>query len=154
MQPAPAITDATESAADQVIAAGFEHFYETLRRLTPRGPLSLTAASTLRRLERSGPHRLSELYAPEGISQPAMTQLVTRLEKEGLAERTADPTDGRAVVVSITAAGRAAVAHRRAVRAAALSELLQGLTPDEHEAVVAALPALEKLSTLAAARAT
>ncbi|MBL7257352.1 MarR family winged helix-turn-helix transcriptional regulator [Paractinoplanes lichenicola] len=149
MQPAPSITD-----ADAAIAAGFERFYETLRRLTPRGPLSLTAASTLRRLERSGPHRLSELYAPEGISQPAMTQLVTRLEKEGLAERTDDPTDGRAVVVSITDAGRAAVAHRRAVRAAALAELLQGLTPDEHAAVVAALPALEKLSDLAAERAT
>ncbi len=144
VQPVTAITQ-----EDAAIAAGFERFYETLRRLTPRGPLSLTAASTLRRLERSGPHRLSELYAPEGISQPAMTQLVTRLEKEGLAERTGDPNDGRAVVVSITEAGRAAVAHRREVRATALSDLLRGLTPAEHAAIVAALPALERLSDLA-----
>ncbi|WP_250028991.1 MarR family transcriptional regulator [Paractinoplanes maris] len=148
MQPATTTDD------DAAIAAGFEHFYETLRRLTPRGPLSLTAASTLRRLERSGPHRLCELYAPEGISQPAMTQLVTRLEKEGLAERTSDPNDGRAVVVSITEAGRAAVAHRRQVRAEALSELLRGLAPEEHAAVVAALPALERLSDLAAEQAS
>ncbi len=149
MQPASAITD-----EDAAVAAGFERFYETLRRLTPRGPLSLTAASTLRRLERSGPHRLSELYAPEGISQPAMTQLVTRLEKEGLAERTSDPNDGRAVVVSITDAGRAAVRERREVRARAVSELLQGLTPEEHATVLAALPALEKLNDLAAEQAT
>jgi DNA-binding MarR family transcriptional regulator len=141
-------------AEDAAVAAGFERFYETLRRLTPRGPLSLTAASTLRRLERSGPHRLCELYAPEGISQPAMTQLVTRLEKEGLAERTSDPSDGRAVVVSITEAGREAVSHRRRVRAEALSELLQGLTPEQYEAVVAALPALERLSDLATERAS
>ena len=143
MQPA---TDV--SAEDAAIAAGFERFYETLRRLTPREPLSLTAASTLRRLERSGPHRLSELYAPEGVSQPAMTQLVTRLEKEGLARRGDDPTDGRAVVVSITDAGRAAVARRREGRARALAELLRGLTPEEYAAVRAALPALERLSDL------
>jgi DNA-binding MarR family transcriptional regulator len=150
----PAITDQSLPAEDAAVAAGFERFYETLRRLTPRGPLSLTAASTLRRLERSGPHRLCELYAPEGISQPAMTQLVTRLEKEGLAERTSDPNDGRAVVVSITEAGREAVAHRREVRASALSELLHGLTPEQYETVVAALPALERLSDLAADRAS
>ena len=143
MQPATEI-----SAEDAAIAAGFERFYETLRRLTPREPLSLTAASTLRRLERSGPHRLSELYAPEGVSQPAMTQLVTRLEKEGLARRADDPTDGRAVVVSITDAGRAAVTRRREGRARALAELLRGLTPEEYAAVQAALPALERLSDL------
>jgi DNA-binding MarR family transcriptional regulator len=140
-----AVVASTEDAA---IAAGFERFYEVLRRLTPRTELSLTAASTLRRLERSGPHRLSELYVPEGVSQPAMTQLVTRLEKEGLAQRSSDPADGRAVVVSITEAGRAAVARRREGRAQALAGLLQRLPPAEHDAIVAALPALERLSGL------
>jgi DNA-binding MarR family transcriptional regulator len=139
---------------DAAIASGFERFFETLRRITPREELSLTAASTLRRLERSGPHRLCELYAPEGISQPAMTQLVTRLEKEGLAQRSSDPADGRAVVVSITEAGRSAVARRREGRAQALSGLLQGLNPGQHAAVVAALPALERLGDLVAEQPT
>ena len=135
---------------DARIAAGFERFYEAFRRLTPRQELSLTAASTLRRLERSGPHRLSELFGPEGVTQPAMTQLVTRLEKEGLAARGSDPADGRVVVVSITEAGRAAVARRREVRARALAELLGGLPPDDHAAILAAIPALERLSDLIA----
>jgi DNA-binding MarR family transcriptional regulator len=128
------------------IAAGFERFYEVFRRLTPREELSLTAASTLRRLERSGPHRLCELYTPEGITQPAMTQLVTRLEREGLAERSSDPADGRAVVVSITDAGRAAVARRREGRARALADLLAEVSDEDRAAIVAALPALERLS--------
>jgi DNA-binding MarR family transcriptional regulator len=135
---------------DAAVAAGFERFYEVLRRLTPREQLSLTAASTLRRLERSGPHRLCELHAPEGVSQPAMTQLVTRLERDGLAARGSDPEDGRAVVVSITDAGRAAVARRREGRARALSELLQQLPAADHAAIVAALPAMERLSDLLA----
>lgn len=139
---------------DAAIASGFERFFETLRRITPRQELSLTAASTLFRLERDGPHRLCELYAPEGITQPAMTQLVTRLEKEGLAERSSDPADGRAVVVSITEAGRAAVARRREGRTQALSGLLRALTPAEHAALVAALPALERLGDLVAEQPT
>jgi DNA-binding MarR family transcriptional regulator len=142
------------SAEDAAIVAGFERFYEVLRRLTPRSELSLTAASTLRRLERSGPHRLCELYAPEGVSQPAMTQLVTRLEKEGLAERGGDPADGRVVVVTITDAGRAAVARRREGRAQALSALMSGLSEPEYAAILAALPALERLSDLVAEQPT
>jgi DNA-binding MarR family transcriptional regulator len=143
---------ATSSGLDAAIAGGFEHLSEVLRRLTPRSELSLTAASTLRRLERSGPHRLCELHQPEGVTQPAMTQLITRLEREGLAERGDDPADGRAVIVSITEAGRAAVARRREGRARALAELLRGLSPQDHAAIVAALPALERLSALAEER--
>jgi DNA-binding MarR family transcriptional regulator len=142
------------SAEDIAIAGGFERFYDVLRRLTPRAELSLTAASTLRRLERSGPHRLCELYAPEGVSQPAMTQLITRLEKEGLASRGGDPDDGRAVVVTITEAGRAAVARRREGRTRALSALLNQLPAEDHAAIVAALPALERLSDLMAEQST
>jgi DNA-binding MarR family transcriptional regulator len=140
------------SSDDARIAAGFERFSEVLRRLTPRAELSLTAASTLRRLERSGPHRLSELSGPEGVTQPAMTQLVTRLEKDGLAVRSSDPADGRVVVVSITEAGRAAVARRREARARALAELLGSLSAEDHAAILAAVPALERLSDLVADR--
>jgi DNA-binding MarR family transcriptional regulator len=138
------------SQEDARIAAGFERFYDVLRRLTPREELSLTAASTLRRLERSGPHRLSELFGPEGVSQPAMTQLVTRLEKDGLAVRGNDPADGRVVVVSITDEGRAAVRRRRTGRAEALAMLLERLEPADHAALVAALPAMERLGDLMA----
>jgi DNA-binding MarR family transcriptional regulator len=131
-------------------AAGFERLFELLRRLTPREELSLTAASTLRRLEVHGPQRVSDLTAAEAVSQPAMTQLVTRLEKDGLAARGSDPTDGRVVVVSITDPGREAVRRRRDARAEALSALLRTLPADDRAAITAALPALNRLGDLAA----
>jgi DNA-binding MarR family transcriptional regulator len=135
---------------DAVIAAGFARLYDGLRRLTPRAGLSLTAASTLRRLSDAGPQRLCDLHAPEGVTQPAMTQLVTRLEKDGLAQRGGDPADGRVVVVSITDAGRAFVARRRANHAEALSERLRALPDSDRAAILAALPAMERLSDLIA----
>jgi DNA-binding MarR family transcriptional regulator len=145
------VQEATEvHPDDQAIASGFARLYEGLRRLTPRDGLSLTAASVLRRLERSGPQRLCDLCAPEGVTQPAMTQLVTRLEKDGLAERGSDPADGRVVIVSITDSGRAAVERRRTRNAEALSEHLRALPAEDRAAILAALPAIERLSELIA----
>ncbi|MDT5042284.1 MAG: hypothetical protein QOE51_3269 [Actinoplanes sp.] len=135
---------------DALIASGFERLYEGLRRLTPRDGLSLTATSTLRRLVRSGPQRLCDLYAPEGITQPAMTQLVTRLEREGLAERGSDPADGRVVTVTITEAGRTVVERRRRGIADALAERLDRLPAEDRAAILAALPAMERLGDLIA----
>lgn len=137
---------------DALIASGFERLYEGLRRLTPRDGLSLTAASTLRRLDRSGPQRLCDLYAPEGVSQPAMTQLVTRLEKDGLAQRGSDPADGRVVVVSITEVGRAVVERRRSGNIQAFAERLDRLSAEDRAAILAALPAMERLGDLIAKR--
>jgi DNA-binding MarR family transcriptional regulator len=127
-------------------ASAFERLYEALRRLTPRDGLSLTAASTLRRLRRHGPQRLCALHAAEGVTQPAMTQLVTRLERDGLATRGPDEADGRVVVVTITEAGRALVERRRGRYAAALAGVLDGLAATERAAILAALPALERLA--------
>src|SRR4051812_39532228 len=103
-----------------------------LRTATPdRGGLSLTAASALGRLQRHGPARLTELAAAEGITQPSMTALVTRLVAQGLVERGSDPRDGRAVVLELTPAGADLLARRRATRTARLAPLLADLSPDD-----------------------
>ena len=75
-----------------------------------------------------------------------MTQLVARLQDAGLAERVADPADGRVVQVRITADGRAMLAGRRAVRAGRIAGLLARLSPDEQAALAAALPAMDALA--------
>jgi DNA-binding MarR family transcriptional regulator len=142
MNSAAGPADATE------VAAALEGLFRLVRWLSPAG-LSLTAAATLSTLDRTGPSRLTELAAREGVSQPAMTQLIARLSEQGLTARTADPEDGRVVRVQLTAAGRDLIATRRTVRAERVSGLLTSLTPAERAALIAALPALH---TLAAAR--
>jgi DNA-binding MarR family transcriptional regulator len=139
----------TDTGLDPAQAtATFERLFELLRRLTPDST-SLTTASTLRRLDRLGDHRLSDLAAAEGVTQPAMTQLVSRMERDGLAARVGDPTDGRVVVVRLTDAGRELVRRRRHIRSERLAGLLAELSPADRAAIVAALPALDRLSGLA-----
>lgn len=50
----------------------------------------------------------------EGVTQPAVTQLVNRLERRGWVERHTDERDARAVLVALTAAGQAALDSARA----------------------------------------
>jgi DNA-binding MarR family transcriptional regulator len=128
------------------VAAALERLMGLFRSLTPPSGLSLTAAATLATLERSGPSRLTSLAVREGVTQPAMTQLIGRLQESGLVDRTADPTDGRVVQVRLTDAGRAMLARRRAVRAERLAEILARLSPEEQAALRATLPAMDALA--------
>jgi DNA-binding MarR family transcriptional regulator len=122
-----------------------ERIFGMLRRGNPPQELSLTAASALRNLELNGSRRLTDLAVDEGVTQPGMTQLVTRLERDGLAERTTDPADGRVVLVRVTPAGRALLAGRRRLRARRLGELMSTLSAEQERLIAAALPALERL---------
>jgi DNA-binding MarR family transcriptional regulator len=141
----------THTAAAHVqVTATFEGVFDLLRRLSPVDGMSLTTVATLGRLVRHGEHRLSDLACAEGVTQPAMTQLVSRLERDGLAERGSDPADGRVVLVRVTDAGREAVRRRRAARIERMAELLPALAEPDQEAILAALPAVDRL--VAAAR--
>src|ERR1700722_14174265 len=84
------------------LAIDLERIVGLFRSLTPASGLSMTAAATLAGLERLGPQRLTLLAAREGVTQPAMTQLISRLEDAGLVRREPSPDDGRVVLVAIT----------------------------------------------------
>nr|WP_240940349.1 MarR family transcriptional regulator [Planosporangium flavigriseum] len=125
-----------------------ERVVSLVRRLIPAQGFSPTAVSTLRTLERSGPYRLSDLAAVEGVTQPAMTQMVSHLERDGYLERRKSPDDARVVLVHLTPAGRNLVRQRRDDRAQSLAKLTGHLSADERAALAAALPALDRLTAL------
>ena len=130
------------------VVVTFERVFGLLRRALPVDDLSLTAASTLHRLDTGGARRLTELAGLEGVTQPAMTQLVSRLERGGLARRRPDPQDGRVVRVEITQKGRDVMRRRREVRTRRVNELMASLDADDRAAIAAALPALHRLTEL------
>jgi DNA-binding MarR family transcriptional regulator len=103
-----------------------------------------------------GATRLTELAASGGVTQPAMTQLVGRLERDGLVIRLIDPDDGRVTLVDITDSGRALLAQLRKSRRANLAELLETLSPSDEStlslAMRVALPFLNELTNTAVNR--
>jgi DNA-binding MarR family transcriptional regulator len=130
-------------------AAALDTFAAWAIRSTASRDLSLTTAATLATLDRDGPARLSDLAVREGVTQPSMTALVTRLERDGLAVRGDDPADRRAVIVSLTDAGREVLLARRTRRASRLAALLDHLDPQDRAAIEAAAGALSRLTRTA-----
>ncbi|HWG00440.1 MAG TPA: MarR family transcriptional regulator [Trebonia sp.] len=128
------------------LGAVLERLVALIRSLNTAHPISRTSSGTLATLERDGACRLTALAAREGVTQPAMTQLIGRLEDAGLVRRDADPSDGRVVRVSITDAGKAVMATRRAERAERLGALLARLSTEHRQLLAAALPALGVLA--------
>jgi DNA-binding MarR family transcriptional regulator len=103
--------------------------------------ISRTEMEVLRIL-REGPRRITELTELEGIAQPTMTLLVTRLQDKGWVEREGLAEDGRVVMVGITEAGRTAQQRFRAQFLAAMRTDLQELSDAELQALSAATDTL------------
>jgi len=132
-----------DPSAEELMLA-VEDTVRFVRQGTTAGGLSRASSSLLNRLHREGPQRLTELARAENVSQPNMTQVVSRMEKAGLVRRVPDRSDGRGVLVELTDAGRRTAEQRRTERALALQQLLEALSDAESEAVRTALPALAR----------
>jgi DNA-binding MarR family transcriptional regulator len=130
---------------DEQVAEGLQRLARWAVRIAPK-QMSMTALGTLSTLS-SGPLRVSVLAEREGTTQPGMTALVNRLAAAGYVRRIADPTDGRATLVQLTAKGELTLADRRATRTAALRDHIQALPPEHRQALAAALPAIDYLTS-------
>src|SRR3954471_13082126 len=137
----------TAPGASAAIGAALYGLSTRAARRLPRD-MSLTSAATLATLDRTGPRRITDLAAVEGVTQPAMTVLVRVMEESGLVERRGDASDRRVTLVCLTEAGASYVQTRRQAGVQAFAGLIDQLSADEIEALVAALPALRHLAEL------
>src|SRR6202167_101484 len=81
-----------------------------VRRISADAPpelqeFSWTQKAVLRRLEKHGPTTAADLARAEGVRPQSMGTALGLLEKKGLVERKAHPTDGRQINIKLTARG-------------------------------------------------
>src|SRR4051812_8354583 len=88
---------------------------------------------------------VGDLAAREGVSAPAMTRYLDRMEKAGLVVRTRSAADGRRVHLALTPKGVRALRSVRRRRTAWLSSRLERLSPEEIAAVDRAIEPLLRL---------
>jgi DNA-binding MarR family transcriptional regulator len=122
--------------------------YYVVRRQTPPHKLTLSQGAALSRIVTAGSLRMGELAAAEEVRLPTMTELVARLEREGLARRAPDPQDRRVVLVEATDQGRLLYADLVTAREEFLRERLARLSREDRAAIEAALPALNRMLDL------
>jgi DNA-binding MarR family transcriptional regulator len=119
----------------------------TARRLRQEAGehVSPSSVAALATIERHGPLAPSELAELERVKRPTITRVVSRLEEAGLVERTNDPADGRAFLVSITRQGSELLRRIRTRKTAYLARRLGKLDPDDLGALERAADVLERI---------
>jgi len=107
-----------------------------LRRVRAKAPAELrefswTQKSVLSRLEKEGPATSADLARAEGVTPQSMGTAITALEDMGLVERKAHPTDGRQMVVKLTAKGMSLRQHTKTSTETWLAQALEKLDKQE-----------------------
>jgi MarR family 2-MHQ and catechol resistance regulon transcriptional repressor len=131
-----------------ILARAFHAVQRHAEADTARHELSPGEFAILEVLYHKGPLLLGEVQRKILASSGGVTYLVDRLEREGLVERRACPTDRRARYAALTSKGAAAMERIFPAHAAALERALSGLDAAEQEQ---AIELLRKLGTSAAA---
>ena len=116
-----------------------------LRKETEQLGVTTPQVTLLWLVKRSPGLSLAELAAEEGISPPALSGHIDRLERAGLIERLRSSEDRRRVGLRLTEAGQRLLRRVRARRTTWLTERLSSLDPSEVEAIDNAIPSLMKL---------
>ncbi|MET9701208.1 MarR family transcriptional regulator [Streptomyces sp. NPDC006529] len=116
-------------------------------RVAASGGLSLSQVAALKQLEQHGPATAAELARAERIRPQSMIATVNALRAAGYVERSADPTDGRRQIITLTESGRATVHERREAGYGRLAELLADrLTGAERTTLREAIRLLKRLA--------
>ncbi|MEJ5914025.1 MarR family winged helix-turn-helix transcriptional regulator [Pseudokineococcus sp. 1T1Z-3] len=93
--------------------------------------LDHSAYGILLRLSAVGAERTTDLAAFLGIGKPTTSRQLSQLVELGLAERTEDPSDGRASLVRLTDEGQERLDRVRSVRRATLRARLDVWTDED-----------------------
>jgi DNA-binding MarR family transcriptional regulator len=119
------------------LTTGLTELVRTGRHVSSRAATHITGDlpsfgwALLAPLERDGDLRCSALAARAGIDVSVASRQLAVLERQGHVERRPDPKDGRATLFRLSAAGVAALAAARRVRAAWATGALAGWDEDD-----------------------
>lgn len=104
---------------------------DALSRALSSYNISIPEWKLLGQLHEHGKMRLAVLAEYLSYDPPMVTKLAKNLEKKGLIQRSADSTDERAKVISITPNGNKIVKKTEPEVKKLMARLLKGITPDE-----------------------
>src|SRR5881409_961040 len=106
--------------------------------------LDLTYAQSqvlFRLAEHPGSH-MGDVAKAFGVTLPAVTHIVDRLEEKGLVTRGDHPADRRVYVLDLTRAGKALVEELEAIRRRGMERVLARMAADDRRRVLTGLEAL------------
>jgi DNA-binding MarR family transcriptional regulator len=108
-----------------------------LKNASSGGSLPLERLTALGAVAQLEPVSISELSAVEAVTAPTMSRTVAALQDQSLVRCVANRSDGRSVLVTSTAKGRATLEKGIARTLQQIADLLVRLAPEDLEAMAA-----------------
>lgn len=119
-----------------------------VRAASTSNELSLAESSVMGRLANEGPATTADLARAESVKPQSMGTTVAALEEQGLVERKPHPTDGRQVLIALTAKGAAVRNSTKDAKAAWLMQAISQLGEQEQKTLFAASKIIKRLVEL------
>jgi len=142
----PSAAEPSTADLSRVVRAAVGRLYRRFRSQRGTGELGDAATGVLAYLQRSGARTLTELAERDRVTPATMSQIVNRLARSGYVERSADPRDGRKVLLSATDIGAARAVAERAEREAWFNPLLDELGPEDRAVLARAAELLQRIA--------
>jgi DNA-binding MarR family transcriptional regulator len=117
-----------------------------VRAATATEGLSLSESAVLGRLARGGPATTADLARAEAVKPQSMGTAIGALAAKGLVERKPHPTDGRQVLIHLTAQGAAMRQRIKDVNQTWLARVVSELDPQDQETLFASGKILKRLA--------
>jgi DNA-binding MarR family transcriptional regulator len=148
MQPSPALGAPPEPATlEEAVLMATVRVGRRLRTRLPGDEFDFSSLALLKTAAHQGPIRLSSLASALNLDASTVSRHVRTLEDRGLLERDADPEDGRASRVAVTARGLRALEEGAERRRALIGEVLAGWDDADRETLRALLHRLSEAFT-------
>lgn len=136
-----------ETAVFDLIQA-FGLLIRRVRAASAANELSLAESSVIGRLAKQGPATTADLARAEGVKPQSMGTTVAALEELGLVEREPHPTDGRQVLIALTAKGAAVRNRAKDAKRTWLVQAISQLDEQEQETLFAASEIIKRVVEL------
>jgi DNA-binding MarR family transcriptional regulator len=111
---------------------------ELLRKATPL-PLNVSQFHVLKLMTLNGRHQVGEVADFLGVSPPAATKNIDKLERYGLMVRSPSKGDRRATLLSVSPKGRRLVERFDQLKTERLAPVIESLQPEELEQLTSLL---------------
>ena len=142
----------TEPSEERIVAVRkFNRFFTrqigVLREGLLHSPYSLTEARILFELGQGNQVTASKLGRELGLDAGYLSRILAHLEQQGLLEKVRSETDGRQILLSLTAQGREAFALLDQRSRDEVSEMLTDLSEEDQQRLLKAMQTIESVLT-------
>ena len=120
--------------------------YRRIRSAAAAQELSLTEGAVLVQLDKNGPATTADLARAESVKPQSMGATIASLEERGFVARKPHPTDGRQMMIALTAKGLEVRQLAQDAKRTWLAEAIAGLSSEERELLLKAGKIIRRLA--------